>query len=252
MYYIIYIDIMRYVILTFYLVCSVPPGANLLDLLGVLGSSGLTAYFGLTDVGKHPNYPLSLPYTPSSTSTAASFTSTTTTNTINNNAPGSVGGPTIVISGAAGAVGTTACQLARALYGPNAHIIGIASASKLSYLTSELGGGGVVDVAIDYRAKEFRKALRAAVALGDEKKLKLGKEQRGSGEESGEKERGKGVDVFFDNVGGQVLDTVLPRMAIGGRVVLCGSISDYSTSPHPHLISSLITLIKYALTMVQP
>jgi len=128
--------------------------------LGVLGmTTGLTAYFGLLVV-------------------------------VNVNA-----GDTVVVSGAAGAVGSVACQLA-AIHG--ARVIGIAGGrEKGRYLTEKLG----VDAAIDYKNEDVAARLDALAP--------------------------DGVDVYFDNVGGELLDVVLDRLRTGGRVSICGAISQY-------------------------
>jgi NADPH-dependent curcumin reductase CurA len=132
--------------------------------LGVLGLSGITAYFGLLDVGRL------------------------------------TAGDTVVISAAAGSVGTVAGQIAR-IHG--CRVIGIAGgAEKCRLLVEELG----FDAAIDYKADDVRKRLREYAA--------------------------DGVDVYFDNVGGDILDAVLTRLARGARIVLCGAVSQYnSTAP---------------------
>lgn len=131
--------------------------------LGALGmTTGLTAYFGMVEVG-------------------------------------AVGpADTVVVSGAAGAVGSMAVQIAR-LSGA-ARVIGIAGGSaKCAYLVDELGA----DAAIDHRTGT------AAVA---DRLRELAPE---------------GIDVFFDNVGGEVLDVALDQIAERGRIVLCGAISQY-------------------------
>jgi NADPH-dependent curcumin reductase CurA len=129
--------------------------------LGALGMTGLTAYFGLLDTGKMRP------------------------------------GDTVVISGAAGAVGSIAGQIAK-LEGA-AKVIGIAGGpEKCHALTEELG----FDAAIDYRAGNVRRALREHAP--------------------------RGVDVYFDNVGGEILDDVLTRLARGARVVICGAVSQYN------------------------
>jgi NADPH-dependent curcumin reductase CurA len=128
-------------------------------LLGVLGATGLTAYFGLTDIGR-----------PSP-------------------------GETVVVSGAAGATGSVAGQIARIA---GCRVIGIAGgADKCRWITEELG----FDAAIDYKSESVRKRLAELAPAG--------------------------VDVFFDNVGGQILDEVLSRIAPKARVVICGGISQY-------------------------
>jgi NADPH-dependent curcumin reductase CurA len=133
--------------------------------LGVLGISGLTAYFGLLDVGRPEP------------------------------------GQTVVVSGAAGSVGSVAGQIARI---KGCRAIGIAGgADKCRLLVDELG----FDAAIDYKGADVRSELKAAAP--------------------------DGVDVFFDNVGGEVLEHVLARLARGARVVLSGSISQYNATEAP-------------------
>lgn len=106
------------------------------------------------------------------------------------------GGETVVVSGAAGAVGSAAGQVARLLGA--GRVIGIAGgADKCRFLTDELG----FDVALDYKAGDLAGRL-AEIAPN-------------------------GVDVFWDNVGGDVLDAVLLNLAVEARVVLCGAVSQY-------------------------
>ena len=134
---------------------GLPPEA----MLGVLGIPGLTAWVGLNRIG-HP-----LP------------------------------GDTVVISGAAGATGSVAAQLAKIA---GARTIGIAGGlEKCRWLIEEAG----LDGAIDYKADDVAKQIKALAP--------------------------RGIDVIFDNVGGEILDTMLGRLAIGARVVLCGGISRY-------------------------
>jgi len=106
-------------------------------------------------------------------------------------------GETVVVSAASGAVGSVVGQLAK-LWGARA--IGTAGGrEKCAYVREELG----FDDCIDYKAGPVREQLK------------------------------QGVDVYFDNVGGEILDTVLARMNLFGRVVVCGMISDYnSTDPY--------------------
>ncbi|MGH2924838.1 MAG: NADP-dependent oxidoreductase [Solirubrobacterales bacterium] len=133
--------------------------------LGTLGISGLTAYFGLLDVGRPEQ------------------------------------GQTVVVSGAAGSVGSIAGQIARI---KGCRAIGIAGGpQKCAWLTSELG----FDAAIDYKAADVRAELR---------------------EHAPDR-----VDVFFDNVGGPVLEAGLSRLGRGARVVLCGAVSQYNASRPP-------------------
>lgn len=139
-----------------------PALAPLPTWLGVLGMPGMTAYFGLLEVGQPK------------------------------------AGETVVVSGAAGAVGALVGQIAR-LKGCRA--IGIAGgADKCRYVTEELGFDGVVD----YKSEDVRKALRALAP--------------------------KGVDVYFDNVGGDILDSVLTQLARGARIAICGAISQYNAT----------------------
>jgi NADPH-dependent curcumin reductase len=148
--------------------------------LGVLGMPGLTAYFGLKEVGEPK------------------------------------AGETVVVSAASGAVGSVVGQLAR-LWGCRA--VGIAGgAKKCDYVTRELG----FDACIDYRRSDFQKDLEAACP--------------------------KGVDVYFDNVGGPVLDTVLRQMNLRSRIVVCGMISDYS-SAEPYGVKSLRAVLVNRIRM---
>jgi NADPH-dependent curcumin reductase len=130
--------------------------------LATLGLSGMTAYFGLLDVGKLKE------------------------------------GDTVVVSGAAGSVGSVAGQIAKI---KGARVIGIAGGeTKCRWLTDDLG----FDAAIDYKAQDMRRALRDSAP--------------------------QGVDLYFDNVGGDVLDAVLTRLARGARVVICGAVSQYNST----------------------
>ena len=130
--------------------------------LGALGGSGLTAYFGLLDVGRPQP------------------------------------GQTVVVSGAAGSVGNIAGQIAR-INGCRA--IGIAGgADKCRWLVEELG----FDAAIDYKAGDLRAQLKTHAP--------------------------NGIDVFFDNVGGEALEAALSRLARGARVVICGAVSQYNAT----------------------
>ncbi|SIS91141.1 NADP-dependent oxidoreductase [Paracoccus saliphilus] len=108
-----------------------------------------------------------------------------------------VAGETVLVSAAAGSVGGFVGQIAKAM---GCHVIGIAGgAEKCNWVTSELG----FDACLDYRDSGFNKALRAAC--------------------------GEGVDVYFDNVGGKILEAALFNMKEKGRVVCCGAISQYDT-----------------------
>ena len=128
--------------------------------LGLVGMPGMTAYFGLRELG----------------------------------APRP--GETVVVSAASGAVGSVVGQLAK-IWGARA--VGIAGGrEKCNYVSEELG----FDACIDYKTGEMREQLKAACP--------------------------NGVDVYFDNVGGEILDAVLARMNLFGRVVVCGTIADYN------------------------
>jgi NADPH-dependent curcumin reductase CurA len=143
--------------------------------LGTLGLSGLTAYFGLLDVGRLKE------------------------------------GDTVVVSGAAGAVGSVAGQIAKL---KGAHVIGIAGGEgKCRWLVDDLG----FDAAIDYKAQDVRGALRESAR--------------------------DGVDVYFDNVGGEILDAVLTRLARGARVVICGAVSQYNATDGVRGPSNYLSLL---------
>jgi NADPH-dependent curcumin reductase CurA len=137
-----------------------PKLAPLPRYLSALGMTGMTAYFALLDVG----------------------------------APKA--GDTVVLSGAAGAVGSIAGQIAKI---KGCRVVGIAGgADKCQFLIDELGFDG----AIDYKNEDVLAGLK--------------------------RECPKGVDVYFDNVGGDILDAVLSRLAMKARVVICGAISQYN------------------------
>jgi NADPH-dependent curcumin reductase CurA len=149
--------------------------------LGALGLSGLTAYFGLLDVGRAQP------------------------------------GDTVVISGAAGSVGSIAGQIARI---KGCRAIGIAGGGeKCRWLVDELGFDG----AIDYRAGRVREQLRE---LAPDR-----------------------INVFFDNVGGEILEAGLNRLARGARVVLCGAISQYNASEAPRGPRNYMQLLVDRATM---
>jgi NADPH-dependent curcumin reductase CurA len=137
-----------------------PQAAPLPKYLGVLGMPGMTAYFGILDVGAIKE------------------------------------GETVLVSGAAGAVGSLVGQIAKL---KGCRVVGIAGGrGKCGYLTGELG----FDAAIDYKSEPLYPALRAACP--------------------------KGIDVYFDNVGGETLDAALAFLRLRGRVVVCGAISQYN------------------------
>jgi len=139
---------------------KVPAGAPISTALGILGMPGLTAYFGLLDIGQPKE------------------------------------GETVVVSGAAGAVGMTGCQIAKI---KGCRVVGVAgSDEKNLYLKEELG----VDVAINYKEGDTRLAVKQACP--------------------------NGIDVYFDNVGGAVSDAILPLLNQAARIIICGQISIYN------------------------
>jgi NADPH-dependent curcumin reductase CurA len=134
--------------------------APLTQYLSVLGMPGMTAYFGLLDIGRP------------------------------------AAGETVVVSAAAGAVGQIVGQIAKI---KGCRVIGLAGGEeKCRFIVDELG----FDAAIDYKNEDVRAALRERCP--------------------------DRVDVYFDNVGGEILDTVLTRLARHARIVICGSISQYN------------------------
>ncbi len=143
--------------------------------MGPLGMTGITAYFGLLDVG----------------------------------APKT--GETLVVSGAAGAVGSMVCQIGKI---KDLNVIGIAGTDdKCSWLTDDLK----VNAAINYKTENIYKRLRKAAP--------------------------NGVDIYFENVGGAMLDTVLTQLNIGARIPLCGYISGYTGENEVAGIQNLGVLI---------
>jgi NADPH-dependent curcumin reductase CurA len=140
-----------------------PEGTDPLDAVGLFGPTGLAAYFGLLDVGRPTE------------------------------------GETVLVSGAAGATGSVAGQIARI---QGCRVVGTAgSDDKCAMVVDEYG----FDACINYRTEDLRK--RVPEACPD------------------------GVDVFFDNVGGEVLEVALNNLALHARVVICGAISQYDGTP---------------------
>ncbi|HXC23072.1 MAG TPA: NADP-dependent oxidoreductase [Solirubrobacteraceae bacterium] len=134
--------------------------ASLPTYLGALGMPGVTAYFGLLEVGAPKE------------------------------------GETVVVSGAAGAVGSVVGQIAKL---KGCRVVGIAGGpEKCKWIVEELG----FDAAIDYKSEDVNAALREHCP--------------------------EGVDVYFDNVGGEILDAVLARLALKARIAICGAISQYN------------------------
>ena len=128
--------------------------------LGVLGMPGMTAYFGILDVGKIKS------------------------------------GEVVVVSGAAGAVGSIVGQIAKL---KGCYVVGIAGGKeKCDYITGQLG----FDAAIDYKSDNIFDAIKETCP--------------------------KGIDVYFDNVGGEILEAALSRLRKHARIVICGAISQYN------------------------
>lgn len=140
---------------------SAPPAT----LLGILGMTGCTAYFGMLEVGEPKE------------------------------------GETVVVSAAAGAVGTVAGQLAKL---KGARVVGIAGGpEKCQWIIDELG----FDAAVDYKADDWKQQLKDATP--------------------------DGIDVDFENVGGEIMNEVFGRLNINARVALCGLISGYNATERP-------------------
>jgi len=159
-----------------------PDQAPLSAYLGILGMTGLTAYFGLTDIGKPK------------------------------------AGETILVTGAAGAVGSVVGQLGKIF---ECKVVGIAgSDDKIDLITSNFG----FDAGINYKTTDDMKTA-VAKACSD------------------------GVDVFFDNVGGSIFDAVMANTNRGARVVLCGAIADYNKTETPTGPRVNTTLIKNSILM---
>ncbi|HUO48958.1 MAG TPA: NADP-dependent oxidoreductase [Acidimicrobiales bacterium] len=156
----------------------VPAGVAPEIVLNVLGVTGMTAYFGLLDVGRLQP------------------------------------GETVVVSGAAGATGSVVGQIAKAQGA--AKVVGIAGTpEKCAWIVDELG----FDAAVDYKRDDVARRLR--------------------------QELPGGIDVYFDNVGGPILDTCLAQLAMRGRVVLCGGISVYNAeTPQPGPSNYLNLIVK--------
>ena len=139
----------------------IPDGVDPTAALSVFGVTGMTAYFGLLDIGRPKE------------------------------------GDTVVVSGAAGATGSVVGQIAKAKGA--GRVVGIAGGpEKCAWIVDELG----FDAAIDYKAGPVGGRLR--------------------------EECPKGIDVYFDNVGGEILDACLAQLALRARVVCCGAISSYT------------------------
>jgi NADPH-dependent curcumin reductase CurA len=154
-------------------------GLPLPAVLGVAGVTGMTAYFGMLDVGRLAE------------------------------------GDVVVVSGAAGATGSVAGQLARARGA--SRVVGVAGGpDKCRYVVERLG----FDECLDYREPRLGARLHQACP--------------------------KGVDLYFDNVGGEVLDAALACLALRGRVVVCGAISGYNAEKLPGLRNTSMLIVRRA------
>lgn len=149
--------------------------------LSALGMTGMTAYFGILDVGKIKESDI------------------------------------VLVSGAAGAVGSVVGQIAKI---KGCRVVGIAGGSeKCDYLVKELG----FDAAIDYKADDMIQKLKEFCP--------------------------KGIDVFFDNVGGDILDLALTKLRLNARVVICGAISQYNNKSRIKGPSNYLSLLVNRATM---
>ena len=154
----------------------VPDGVDPTAALSIFGVTGMTAYFGLLDIGRPQE------------------------------------GDTVVVSGAAGATGSVVGQIAKAKGAGT--VVGIAGGpEKCAWIVDELG----FDAAIDYKADDVPARLRTLCP--------------------------DGIDVYFDNVGGVILDACLANLALRARVVLCGAISAYNDRGSAHGLSNYTSLI---------
>ena len=157
---------------------KLPPRVPASLALGLFGITGMSAYFGVTEIGRVQ------------------------------------AGETFVVSSAAGAVGSIAGQIAKIR---GAHVVGIAGGpTKCGWLRREAG----FDAAIDYRSEKVGPRLSALCP--------------------------KGIDVYFDNVGGEILDEVLARINLHARIVLCGGISGYATREFPPVRNYVALTVKRA------
>ncbi|TXD85253.1 NADP-dependent oxidoreductase [Subsaximicrobium wynnwilliamsii] len=158
-----------------------PKLAPLPTYIGTLGMPGMTAYFGILEVGKIKE------------------------------------GDIVVVSGAAGAVGSIVGQIAKI---KGCKVIGIAGgADKCKYVVDELG----FDACIDYKNEDVKQRLK--------------------------QECPKGLDVYFDNVGGEILDAALGRLRMHARVVICGAISQYNNKENMRGPSNYLSLLVNRATM---
>ncbi|NWH07361.1 MAG: NADP-dependent oxidoreductase [Alphaproteobacteria bacterium] len=153
----------------------VSPQLPILASMSALGMTGATAYFGLLDIGKPQ------------------------------------AGETLVVSAAAGAVGSVAGQIGKL---KGCRVVGLAGTDdKCAWVTRELG----FDACINYRKENVLEALRRACP--------------------------NGIDIYFENVGGEILDAVLTLINLNGRIALCGLISSYNATepvPGPYMFRNIL------------
>lgn len=154
--------------------------APLQTWLGALGMPGMTAYFGLEDVGRAQP------------------------------------GETVLVSAAAGAVGSTVVQLAKA---KGCRVVGVAGGPEKCAWVRELGA----DEVIDRREGDLLRQVRRACP--------------------------DGVDVYFDNVGGELLDAALANLAHGARIAICGAIASYNEESLPEGPRRYMSLLVFRATM---
>lgn len=155
--------------------------ASLADWLGGLGMPGITAYFGLLEIGKPKE------------------------------------GETVVVSAASGAVGSIVGQIAKL---KGCRTVGIAGGpDKCAYVTDEIG----FDACVDYKADNLKDALKSACP--------------------------NGIDIYFENVGGEIFDTVLTQMNMFGRIPVCGMISAYNATSAPDGPKNMRSILVNRLTV---
>jgi NADPH-dependent curcumin reductase CurA len=151
-------------------------GLDVATVMNVLGTTGITAYFGLLDVGQFKS------------------------------------GDVVVVSGAGGATGSVVGQIAKARGAKK--VVGIAGGPQKCAEVVELYG---FDECLDYREENLSRRLRAACP--------------------------DGIDIYFDNVGGEILDAALANIAMRGRIVVCGAISQYNAMEQPRGVANTSMLI---------
>jgi NADPH-dependent curcumin reductase CurA len=163
------------------LVRLIPNGFSFIEALGPLGMNALTAYFGLLEIGQPKS------------------------------------GETLLVSGAAGSVGSVAAQIGKIM---GCRVVGIAGGeAKCTWLLEH----GIVDDCIDYRSEHI--AERVAALCPD------------------------GIDIYFDNVGAETLQSAIDAMARRGRIILCGQISGYNNGGAENRIGNLMRLVYGSIRM---